>query len=168
MSKLIVVCGLGGSGKTTTAKELPKQLNIACLHKDKIKSAVHDVLDLLTPKALNLLLKFTEDQISNGVDLIIEGPFNFEEDAEIFEKWQEKFKINLFFAICSANNHTRKERILSRERHACHQEADEKLLSQIETKSFDYSIMPGKHINVVINKPTEEIVKDITKQIFFN
>ncbi len=161
MSKLIVVCGLGGSGKTTTAKELSKQLNIVCLHKDKIKATVHDVLDVLTPKALNLLLKFTEEQISNGVDLIIEGPFNFKEDAAIFEKWQEKFKVNLFFVICSADNITRKDRVLSRERHACHQEADEKLLSQIETESFDYSVMPGKHINITTNKPTEEIIKSI-------
>lgn len=165
MNKLIVVCGLGGSGKTTTAEELSKKLNIVCFHKDKIKAAIHDVLELLTPNALNLLLKFTEEQLKNEVDLIIEGPFNFKEDALIFEKWQKKYNIDLFFVVCSVDKLVRRERVVSRERHVCHQEADEKLLNQIETEYFDYSIMPGKHINITTNLPTEQLVEKIIEKL---
>jgi adenylate kinase family enzyme len=37
MSKVIIVCGLPGSGKTTLSRELSKRLGIVCLHKDSIK-----------------------------------------------------------------------------------------------------------------------------------
>lgn len=165
MSKLIVVCGLGGSGKTTTAAALSKKLNIVCLHKDRIKAAIHDVLELPTPKALSLLLKFTEEQIANEVDLIIEGPFNFKEDALIFDRWKEKYKLDLTFVICSADVQTRKERIELRERHTCHAEADTKLLNEIEAEVFDYSIMPGRQINIITNQATEKIIEDIAQQL---
>lgn len=165
MSKLIIVCGLGGSGKTTTAKALSKKLNIVCLHKDKIKAVVHDVLELQTPKALSLLLKLTEEQIANEVDLIIEGPFNFKEDALIFERWKEKYKLDLSFIICSTDVQTRINRIESRERHACHADADVKLLNQIKTEVFDYSIMPGRQIKIVTNQATEKLIEDIVQKL---
>lgn len=165
MSKLIVVCGLGGSGKTTTAKELSKKLNIVCFHKDKIKAAIYDVLELLTPKAFDLLCYFAEEQLNNNVDLIIEGKFNFKNDASIFLQWQKKYKVDLFFIICNAENNIRKNRILSRERHVSHKEADKKLLKQFETENFDYSIMPGKHIYITTDRPTMDIVNDIIIQL---
>lgn len=42
MSKLIIVAGMPGVGKTTLAKELSQKLNIPCLHKDSIKEKLYD------------------------------------------------------------------------------------------------------------------------------
>ena len=42
MTKLIIICGLPGSGKTTLASELSKQTGIVCLHKDSIKEKLFE------------------------------------------------------------------------------------------------------------------------------
>jgi len=99
MQKLIIVCGLPGSGKTTLAKELSRKLKITCIHKDSIKENLYEILELSTledskrigGQSIQLLYKLTEEQLENGLDLIIEAPFYFEEDYEIFKKITDLF-----------------------------------------------------------------------------
>ena len=48
MQKLIIVCGLPASGKTTIASALSKDLKIACLHKDSIKENLYEIMEMET------------------------------------------------------------------------------------------------------------------------
>ena len=59
----------------TLAKEISQKLNIACIHKDSIKSFIYDV-GFLTRRSIDLTFRFAEEQISNGIDIIVEAPFS--------------------------------------------------------------------------------------------
>jgi predicted kinase len=165
MSKLIVVCGLGGTGKTTLANALSKELNIACIHKDSIKAILYDKLGVVTEKTFLAFKAFVEEQLANGVNIIIEATFDFAEDAQLLRAWQDKYELELVCIICSVDNAERKRRILSRERHISHQDADLKQLQNIEIAHFDYSIMPGKHIAISTASSLQESVRAATSQL---
>ncbi|MBU0661013.1 ATP-binding protein [Patescibacteria group bacterium] len=165
MSKLIIICGLAGTGKSTLARELSKRLNICCLHKDTIKAGLYEKLNFHTEDSYKLYFHLAEDQVKNNVDLIMESPFIFEGDRKILKKWQKKYKIDLTCIICSADVETRKKRILTRERHDCHREADKKLLKNLTPKDVDYSKLPGRKIEIITDKPVEKLVENIIKKL---
>jgi len=94
MPKLIIVCGLPGSGKTTFAKELSKKTKIACIHKDSIKERFFESMGMSTLEeskrigkpVVDVMLRLVEEQLKNSIDVIVESPFNFPEDYPLFEK----------------------------------------------------------------------------------
>jgi len=165
MSKLIIVCGLGGSGKTTIAKALSKKLNIVCFHKDSIKTALFDELNFPTTDTYKLFFKLAEEQISNHVDVIIESSFTYKSDLQLLKHWLKKYDVELFCVICDIDRGTRRQRIKSRPRHDCHRAADLKLIENLTTESCDYSRLPGKLIDITTNKPIEKTIRQICTEI---
>lgn len=169
MSKLIIVCGLPGSGKTTLARALSKKLNIVCLHKDLIKENLYEAMKGETLEdskrigsyTAQLMLKIPEEYLSNDVDLMLESPFNFAGDEKIFESWQDKYGVKIYTLICSIDESERKARYRNRERHQAHHDNKREL----PIDKYNYDVMPGKKIKIVSNKPTEEIVKDVLMEI---
>ena len=97
-TKLIIICGLPASGKTTLAQTLSQKLNIAYLSKDIIKENLYDILQGKTLddskktglQAIQMLFSLVEHQLKNQVDIIMEAPFNFKEDYILFKKWIKK------------------------------------------------------------------------------
>ncbi len=184
MTKLIVVCGLSGSGKTTFAEALSKRLNIVCLHKDLIKESLYDVSGGKTiddSKRLGLwsvrmLLSLAEEQIRRGVDLIIESPFNYEEEAKSFALWREKYNLDFYAVICGIDEAMRKDRYIERAktaRHAAHHDLarlDEALGGTMDRafQLFDYSIMPEKKIFVTTDRPVGELVDRVVAKLYEN
>lgn len=176
MNKLIVVCGLSGSGKTTLAKELSKELKIACIHKDSIKERLFESLGLSTLEdskrigkpSVGVLLYLAQQQIENGVDVIIESPFNFEEDYEIFREWERRYGIKIFSVICSISKDERLRRKEERVRHYSHMDTlrREETFEGIDfDNEFDYKNIPGKQIRVVTNKSLSGLLDKIIQEI---
>lgn len=172
MSKLIIVCGLPGSGKTTLAEKLSEKSKIVCLHKDSIKESLYDVLGLETledsrdigKKSIELLYKLAEEQLSRGLDLMIEAPFRFEEDYAIFENWKEKFDLDLYSVICFVDNKERKNRFESRPRHNAHHHDERN--PDWENEYFDYENIPGKQIRIKTDRGIDENIDYVLSEIF--
>jgi len=160
---LIVVCGLAGSGKTTLAKTLSRRLNIACIHKDSIKAAIHDKLGLLTNESFSIFTQLIEEQLANGVDLIVDSPFNFAADVSLLARWQVRYNLEILTVICRIDEQQRMARISKRHRHVCHHEADMQQLCTPAEDLFDYSEMPGRKITVFTDS-AEDTVTSVLKQ----
>lgn len=168
--KLIIICGLPGSGKTTLAKELSKKINTVCLHKDSIKESLYDIFKMKTledsksigKKSVDLLFDLAEEQLGRGLDLIIEAPFNFSEDYKIFKKWQSKYDIALYSIICSVDSIIRKNRISNRPRHQAHHDTERgDFMMNIKC---NYRNIPGKQIKIITNKKTEVLIDTVIEQ----
>ena len=170
MSKVILVCGLPGSGKTTLANRLSAKLNIVALHKDSIKENLYEQMGLQTLGYSNklgvysaeLLLALGEEQVRYGTDVILESPFSYAKDHEIFKKWIDEYKVEMFVVICSVSSEIREDRYISRPRHAAHHDSE-------RTRSFEndlekeelYNQMPGNKIKIVTDKPEEENLQEV-------
>ena len=173
MTKLIIVCGLSGSGKTVLAKELSKKLGIACLCKDDIKEKLYEGLNLSTPDdskqigkpSVDILLYLAEQQLVNGIDVIIESPFNHSEDYPLFENWKKKYNLDLYSVVCFIDFNERKKRFLTRDRHEAHHDKYRVLNPLVEGVEFDYSTMPGRQIRVETNKSVGELAEYVVGEI---
>lgn len=171
MQKLFIVCGLIGAGKTVIANSLSKKLNIACISKDTIKENLFDLLEgkniddseRIGKYSILLLYKMVETQIANGVDLIIEAPFYFEEDYKIFKRWETTYNIQIYTIICSVAIADRLSRITNRKRHNAHFDLQK---ASIRSNSEEvYKTIPGKKIKIVTNIPVTKNIEKIIAQL---
>ncbi|HAR99896.1 MAG: Chromatin associated protein KTI12 [Candidatus Moranbacteria bacterium GW2011_GWC2_37_73] len=173
MSKLILVCGLPGVGKTTLANELSKKMKVACIHKDSIKEVLFESMNLSTLEdskrigkpSVDVMFYLIEEQLKNNIDVIMEAPFNFSEDYPIFVNWKEKYNLQLFSIVCSIDSKERKKRFQERERHHSHHDIDRQMIDLIETTEYDYSTIPGKQIKIETNESVEKLVEKIVDEI---
>lgn len=171
MQKLIIVCGLPGTGKTTLARELSRKLSIPVIHKDSIKEALYEIQGNSTLEdskrigleSIQLLYRFADELLNNGLDLIIEAPFYFVEDYKLFRKWERKYKLKIYSIICKVDETERMKRFTIRKRHKGHHD-DERDLDD-NSKAKVYTKLPGKQIEVITNKPTFKIVSEIKNLI---
>lgn len=169
MSKLIIVCGAPGSGKTTLARELSKKLGIVCLHKDSIKEQLYESMKMTSLEdskkigkpSVDIMLRLAKEQIKNGVDIIIESPFYFEEDYDLFRFWQEKYNLDIYSVACSIDEKTRQKRFSKRGRHQAHHDTER----DFKIVDYDYSSIPEEQIFIKTNAPTEKLVDEIVKKI---
>lgn len=174
MSKLIIVCGLTGSGKTTFAKALSKQLNIICLHKDSLKEDLYKSLELSTLEhskklgeiSIDLLYGLVEEQIANDVDVILEAPLIFKEDYKIFEQWTKSYEVEVYVLICGIDESQRLIRFMSRERHTAHHDLERGMKATVKFDPKTYHLIPGKKIEITTNKPPEVLAKEVIRELF--
>lgn len=170
MTKFIIVCGLPGSGKTTLACELSKKLKVVCIHKDSIKERLYESLKLSTLEdskmigkpSVDIVLYLAEEQLKNGIEVMIEAPFNFPEDYSFFIKLKEKYNLDLISIICSIGKEERIKRFSERERHNSHH--DNERIADYEN-GFDYAEMPGRQMRIITNKPVDILVEEIVAQL---
>lgn len=168
MSKLIIVCGLPGSGKTLFARALSKETGIVCLHKDSIKDVLFEGLRLSTVEeskrigkpSIDIMLHLAKQQIENGIDIIIEAPFNFPEDYGLFTEWENQYGVELFSVICYVDTEERRRRIEARARQGAH---FDKLRMEdfFPEKEYDYEDIPGKKMKICTNKSVKHLLKEV-------
>lgn len=172
MSKLIVICGLPGTGKTTLADELSRRLSIFCLHKDSVKESLFESLKMSTLEeskkigypSVKVVLDIAEENIARGVDVILESPFNFPDEGKLFEEWKGKYSIDFFAVVLVIDEEERKRRFTERERHHAHHDTDRLRLQRTgntldETCSYDH--IPDKKLFLTTDRPVEQLANDI-------
>lgn len=165
MSRVIVICGQAGVGKTTLSEKLSKRLNMFCLHKDSVKERLFDLLggDSLEESrtagmmSMELLFHLAEESIRNGVDVMIESPFNHPSNPGIFERWKSEYGVDMKVIVCDLadeSEHRRRfhERAASGNRHHSHRDFDRNWVPN----NFDYSIMPDPKFFLDMSQPHEE------------
>ncbi len=168
MSRVIIFCGLPATGKTTLAKEVSKKLNIFCLHKDALKERMYALLEGKTLDdsrrygkcVIEMMLALGEDSIENGIDVMLEGPFNHPDNPKRFQEWLEKYDVDFRMIVCSIDEEERKLRHETRARHPGHHDQERLNLYPFNPGTFDYSEMPGRKLFLETDQPLEELVKE--------
>lgn len=169
MSRVIIFCGQSGSGKTTLALVIAKQLNMFLLSKDALKERLYEFENGKTLEDSNrigkmsifLVLDLAEDAIKNGVDVILESPFDHLDNRKRFEYWINQFGTDIRMVVCEVDEEERKRRVATRPRHHSHHDVTRKILGHFTKSDFDYSQMPGKKLFLETNKPQEELVEKV-------
>lgn len=177
MSKVIIVCGLCAAGKTTLAKKISSQINTVLLSRDNIQEALFDSFEDKSiegarkagKRSMDLIFEIGEYQIKNKVDVILEAPFAYETDYEVFRRWIADYGIELVCIYCYVDSQTRKVRFEKRmeNRHLCHKELDKDRAQNVsfENEIINLDLMPGKIIKVDTNEDLEKIMKIIINQL---
>jgi predicted kinase len=136
---IILVLGLPGSGKTTLAQRISKELGLPLLVKDDIKVILFDVYGWKdreeSKKAGTASYKIMdyviEEQLRCGNSLVVEGTFNPIYDDAKFKKWQGKYSPQYTQIYCYADADTIRQRFRERaaidSRHVSHIEGEEGL-----------------------------------------
>lgn len=171
MTKLIIICGLPGTGKTTLAAELSARLKIFCLHKDSIKESLYESMRFSTLEdskklgypSVKAILDLAEENLSRGIDVILESPFNFPEEGELFKTWEKTYNLSIFSIILQLKENERKKRFATRERHRSHH--DNERTREYESAKDSYDHMPEKKIFLTTTRPTKELANKIIREI---
>ncbi len=173
MTRLIIICGLSASGKTTLANELSKKLGIFCIHKDSIKESLFESLELSTLEdsrkigypAVKVALDLAQENLKRSVDVILESPFNYPDVGKVFEAWKQEYKIDIFTIVLELDENLRRARFEEREkglkRHYAHHDTDRMRMREEMQSSYDY--MPEKKIVLNSGEPLEDILMDALK-----
>lgn len=166
MSKIVIICGQAGVGKTTLSTELSKKLNVVCFHKDTIKERLFDLMDgkdreeskRIGLYSLELLNCLAEEAIKNNIDAIVEAPFNHPSNPGLFERWKNELGADIRVIICDLddNNAEHIRRFRGRERHRAHHGFDR----DWQPTPFDYSAMPDLKITLDMSKPLDELIHE--------
>lgn len=132
---LIVVNGIRGSGKTTLAGKLAKDISLPCVDKDTIKEFLADTLhvsDVMWSKLLgriagDTLLLIAERLIENGESLIIESAFHHQFARPKFQRLAQAYPVRIVEIYCTAEASVRINRYIARThtgtRHPIHVDA---------------------------------------------
>ncbi len=163
MTRVIIFCGKSGSGKTTLASAVSKRLNVVCLAKDTLKEKLYELENGKTLEdsfrvgrsAILLLLDLAEAAVKNGVDVIVESPFDHPDNGVRFQHWIDLYAAHVRVIVCEVDEKTRLERTLGRPRHACHHDEERIARGLYEKPVFDYSTLPGEKLAVDTAQPLE-------------
>jgi predicted kinase len=119
---LVIIHGIPGTGKTTLAYKLAKDLKLPCLGKDMLKEFLFDTLgtrDLewsqtLGGATLRMLYVFIDHMMQRGESIIIECPFYTEAARPILAKTLDETGANCIELYCKTDPAVRRERFRAR------------------------------------------------------
>ena len=136
---IAIVTGLPGSGKTTFAVALARQLNALHLNTDRIRMAMglkgqYD--DMSRQKVYDELFRKTAEAIANGEDVIVDGTFYSNEWRRQFERMAKQEQVVLRWIVIKAQEPTIRERLQQKRAYS---EADFEVYCKIQRiwEAFD-------------------------------
>lgn len=157
MSRLIIVTGLPGTGKTTLARELAIRLRVPLLTKDAIKEPLLTTLGAsdraqsrrLSDASFAVLFTMAHELAAAGSDAIIEGNFRpGEHEAALLSSSARIAQI-----LCSTDEPERLARLAARasdpSRHAGHRDAEQAQLA-VPAGADDFLDLPGVRLRCMI------------------
>lgn len=134
-TKLLIINGLPGTGKTTLATKLSKDLKIAYMGKDMLKEFFFDTLNIegreqsrTIGKAVSQMLYIlVREYLANDLPLIIESAFFAEFARPEFANIIAEYSPTSVEIYCSTSKDIRRQRFIDRansgERHQGHMDA---------------------------------------------
>lgn len=111
--------------------------------------------------AIEMILSLAEDSIENGIDIMLESPFNYPDNPKRFQEWLEKWDIDFHVVVCTVGEEERKRRYESRLRHSGHHDQERVRVGSFAPGTFDYRTMPGKKLFLETSKSKEELVERV-------
>lgn len=163
---LIVINGRPGSGKTTLAERLSKDLSLPFFSKDEFKELIFDTLGYSDQEwsikcnvpSYALINLVARKCLLAGQDVMIESNFNPKFDLERINKIIDESGARVIQVLCSADKNILferfKERVLSGKRHPGHN--DDVDFPRIKEKHFTADFEP-------LNLGGKSIVYDTTE-----
>lgn len=153
--QLFITHGISGSGKTTYAKKLAREINAIHLRSDIERKRLFDK-DLYskeaTEKTYQKLLEFTKKIITAGYSVIIDATFLKKQYRDEFKLYAEEKGIPFTILSCQVDEITRREWLEQRQRSAS------------DSSDADYNIAQEQHTQLE-SLSHDELM--ITKKITF-
>ena len=178
---IILIAGMGGTGKTTFAKYLSEKLNIPLVCYDNIKAKDWDITETdVELKKLKLFGKFSyeyfwffiEEIMKSGSPVIAEYLFH-PQNASKLEELVNKNNYNAITVLFDANTETAYNRFIKRNESQCREEG---LRVIMPFESFEKCTAPNKlfrfgRSNLLVNTDSfdkvnyDNIINDIMKAV---
>jgi predicted kinase len=165
MSKLILISGPSGSGKSYLAKYLSEQLLVPYFSKDNFKELLFDTVGWsdkewsrkLGAVAIQTLYLVLDQELRSGRVVIAEANFKPEFDTEQIEKFISLYNTDVLELHCTADTEILRERakkrVASQERHPGHLDA------ALFEKYFDPTLHNPVNVGELVKIDTNDFAK---------
>lgn len=162
---LILMAGMPGSGKSTIAHQLGRELGLAVIDKDVILTAL---LEASVPEAsaqpgsYRAMFAIAASLLHQQLSVVVDSPAAFPETVRIARKICDQTSARLVAVLCSAEQDVRNERV-ARRRSLRSQPAGVSTTSGTARERFTH--LPGDTIEIDTMAPLDVAVREAVETI---
>ncbi len=159
MSKIVIITGHPGTGKTHFLSELRKHIQLPVISKDEIKEKIGDGLTSITldlsqelgKSAFLLVQHFLTQLLQVDANFIVEGPLKSSFESSPMKELYKKYKPDIIQILTKSSAETIKNRFEHRKstRHKVHMDnAREPMVSTESLDEFQFLEVPSVKIKI--------------------